>query len=259
MDFFGFFKKKAKLDRSEQHTNYRSFSESAFDDLPESEIDSLQNLRNKFEKEFERLSEEESKELANDTREIISFAQSRLQEWTGYRSTSLQVSLGMFAFSVAGLAIISDPSKIPLYVYPIAVPFLLVLFVWSLYIFITVARQVSFWYPFIDVANTWRWFYLYCVPSKLPFKTNLKQHEKAASRQLYLEGLLKYAKRTMELSGRKQLQQNIEQLYLLLTYEGYLDQFAMDINKKLARGILFGVCISVGCGLIAWFFGLFGM
>jgi hypothetical protein len=184
---------------------------------------------------------------------MITFVQGRLQEWTGYTSTSLQLALGLFAFSAAGLALISDPSKTLWYVYPLAIPFLVTLLLWSLYLFISISRQIAYDYPFVGVARTWRWFYLYCVPHQAPLRTVMTRKGKQRTRLAYLEGLNSYAERTCKLTPPDMLRQNVEQLYLLLFYEGYHDQFAVDIHRKLMHGIVIAVVLSALGGAITAF------
>jgi len=216
----------------------------------------LQSLRSEFEDISTKLKEEDAERLSSQTREMIDFVQSRIQEWTEYRTSSIQIALGMFAFCVAGLALISDPSKTPWYVYPAGIPFLVALLVTSLRLFLLVSRQISFWYPFSDVAETWRWFYLYTVPSSMVFTTKLKSDQRAQSKRLFLEGLITYTKKTIELNPQSEFKQNIEQLYLLLVYEGYMDKFAMTSHELLSRGIRISISLSIlvsALTILYWF------
>ena len=219
--------------------------------IPLDEREMLDKLRDDFDNQFRNIDEKRAAELAATTKSIISFVQMRIQEWTQYRLSSIQVSLGMLAFSIASLALISDPSKTKWYVYPVALPFLCGLLVTSFAHFIVVSRQISFYYPFIDMAKTWRWFYLYTSSKNIPFNTRLNKNEKSQSRRLYLEGLAKYAQNTTQLDSKSELKQDVEQLYLLLVYEGYIDQFAMSTNDLLRRGIIISVTLSVILGIIS--------
>lgn len=225
-------------------------SESSQSELPKSEQEILSRLRQEFNVLFSDLDEERAQKLSSETREFIAFVQSRIEEWSGNRSGSVQISLGMFAFSIAGLALISDPSKIPSYIYPFALPFLCGLLITSLVHFVLISRQISFHYPFIDVSDTWRWFYLYSSAKDMPFRSRLSKSERSRSKQLFMEGLIRYAKDTIQLDPKTELKQNLEQLYLLLVYEGYIIRFALATNNLLRVGVIISVAFSIALGLV---------
>src|ERR1041384_5060334 len=226
-----------------------SFSLARYSKLNKNEQEILGRLREEFNDQFTSLDDKQAKQLSSETKEMINFVQSRVGEWLENRSGSVQISLGMFAFSVAGLGLISDPSKTPWYVYPIALPFLGGLLITSLAQFIAISKQISFHYPFIDASHTWRWFYLYSVPSNMPLKIRLSEHERSNSRQLFLKGLIQYAKNTIQLDAKLELRQNLEQLYLLLVYEGYLVRFTITTNNILRIGVIISMVTSTALGL----------
>lgn len=239
-----------KPDKNSEENSTASISESIYSNLPEDEQEILNRLRKDFDELFENLDDKRAEKLSTETKEIIVFVQSRIEEWTENRSGSVQISLGMFAFSIAGLALISDPSKIPLNIYPFALPFLCGLLITSLAHFIIISRQISFRYPFIEVSKTWRWFYLYNVPKNMPFRTELSKNERSKSRQLFLGGLIQYAKDTIQLDHITELKQNLEQLYLLLVYEGYMVRFAVSTNNLLRRGVTISVVTAMALWII---------
>jgi hypothetical protein len=228
-------KKRTKTQENLKEDDNPPSSEPIQSKLPEGEPEKLCRLRQEFNLLFDNVDDEKAQKLSSETREFIAFVQSRIEEWSGNRSGSVQISLGMFAFSIAGLALISDPSKIPgrLYIYPFALPFLCGLLITSLLHFILISRQVSFHYPFIDVSQAWRWFYLYSSAKDMPFRTRLSKTEQSRSKQLFIEGLIQYAKDTIQLDPKSDLRQNLEQLYLLLVYEGYIIRFALATNNLL--------------------------
>lgn len=234
-----------------------SFSEKRYKQLPENEREELEKLRQRFCSQFKDLEQKQASELCKQIKEMIYFAQSRVGEWQQNRSISIRISLGMLAFSVAGLGLIADPNKVVWYIYPLAIPFLCGLLVTSLISFAVLWRQIKFWYPFIDVAKPWRWFYLYAISREMPFKSILNKSEKTLSRRLFLDGLNRYAEKTLKLDHRSELMQDIEQLYLLLAYEGYTVQFSIEVNRILVRGIKISMLITLISGMATfgyWFF-----
>jgi hypothetical protein len=213
----------------------------------------LDKLREEFDALFENFDETNIKGLSSETKKMVHFVQSRIQEWNQNRVSALQISLGMLTFSILGLTLEASQLKNNLYIFSATCPFLIGLLITSLVYFIHLTSQVACNYPFIEVAQTWRWFFLYTVPKTMTFPIFLRKNKRAIPQELFLRGLLDYSRETIKLQNDpvSELKQDIEQLYLLLVYEGYMFEFGRKATGVLRWGIGLSAIFAI-LGLIGF-------
>lgn len=199
-------------------------------------------LRESHKEKFKNISENKSDEWDKKVISLIKIVQARIDEWNANRNNSLNIALGILAFSIVGLAaLISGITDIPILIMIIFVPPLLILLITSVVMFRTNIIQTRFYFPFIEVAETWKWFYLYTIDKGLPYKTKLKKEEFEDSIRIYLKDLNNYTARLLNLTAQENLAQDIEQLFLYITYEGYLTRFSLKLSKILYKGIKYSL------------------
>src|SRR5262245_37182128 len=108
----------------------------AFARIEDAEKIEIAELRREFTAIIKNVDPDTAEQLCAKTKEMISFVQSRIQEWNQTRTSSLQVSLGLFSFSILGLALeANNLGKLHVYVHCLSIAFLLSLLVTSLVYF----------------------------------------------------------------------------------------------------------------------------
>src|SRR5271157_5527578 len=183
---------------------------------------SKEDYRSEFTKLFDALSEKKAKEIDESTLKLIDHVHSRVSYTDEKHRTSLELNIAILTFSAA-LAVFLNEYNVQWLV--ICAPLVVGLFMVSISGIILFVFQDRFKRPFIEVAQTWRWFYHYCIDPRLPTGPFLCSEQRQRSKQGYLEGLYMYAKNTLTATPQKILKQDVEQLFILLTTERLKNEF----------------------------------
>lgn len=164
------------------------------------------------------------------------------------------ISGQILAFGSAGLGLmIAFSNKIPAFTdYWKEIVSLLGLFYIDL---VLIALVVLLWfliqsrirYPFLylkHLGNTVPYYYYETLSRRRSWKPLQLPADTMISNIYYLKDLRKYVKYAVSENKKQQLKVELQQFYLLINYQGYLDQFEMQLEHIFLYG-LFGSLASV--------------
>ncbi len=214
----------------------------------------LETLRKRYHKLVNSpdLSEERALDVAKKCRELIFHVHNRIEYAENRRTQIVNVALGLIAGAVAlFLASLLHGINSIEWVFLIRVA-ALSFFVTSVIILALYARQTNYAYPFVQVSKTWRWFYHYIVSKdyKPPFLAYESEGRRNEQRKLHLQDLFSYAKKTIDMSPKEELEQDLEQLFLVIVNEKYKNSQLSHLRSVLFRGLIVTMSILVATGLL---------
>jgi len=215
----------------------------------------LSSLRDQYHEliKSSSLSDKDALDLAARCRELIFHIHQRIEYCEGRRGQFVIVSLSLLAAAVALFAATflgsMNIGSLVLLMRLTA----LFLFLTSMITLILYSRQTNFKYPFIEITKTWRWFYHYCVSEK--YKPPFFHHETAEKQKemqvLHLRDMLTYSKKTLEISPKEELEQDLEQLFLVIVNEKYKNLQLTHLRKVISWGLGLSVLIGVATAISA--------
>jgi hypothetical protein len=205
-----------------------------------------EDYRSDFTKLFDSLDEKRAKEIDESTLKLIDHVHGRVSYTDEKHRTSLELNIALLTFSAALGVFLNGYNTQWLM---LGSPLVVGLFTVSISGIILFVFQDRFKRPFIEVAQTWRWFYHYSIDPKLPAGPFLCSEQRENSKKGYLEGLYKYAKNTLTASPQKILKQDVEQLFVLLTTERLKNEFLKQSQGVLGYGFIASIA-SLGLNML---------
>lgn len=221
----------------------------------ESARNKLSSLREQYHKLVEScsLNSKDILGLAARCRELIFHIHQRIEYCEKRRGQMVVISLSLLAAAVALFAstfLDSMDSRLLVSLIRLAA---LLLFLTAVITLALYALQTNFKYPFIEITKTWRWFYHYSVskeykPPFVPFE-RLKQREEM--QKIHLQDMLTYAERTLESSPKEQLEQDLEQLFLVIVNEKYKNAQLTHLRMVIACGLGLTILAMIAIAIVA--------
>jgi len=212
---------------------------------------SLDRYRSEYDNLFKGLKSEDVQKLDESTLRIIDHVHNRISYTEGRIKATLEIGLALLAFPGPAMILFRDYLREWLVVLTPILACLAFLGVAEICLYII---HVRFRRPFLDVTKTWRWFYHYCIDPKTPVGPWLPwigDKKKEEAKLGYLEGLVRYAKNTVQSTPQQRLRQDIEQLFVLLSDERLKNEFLKQEQGILLYG-LFASVIQVNASLFMW-------
>jgi len=199
------------------------------------------------------LGDKEALDRAAKCRELIFHIHDRIEYAENRRGQIATVALAFLAGAVALLlaSVVEDVR---------AQEWVLILRVVALCLFATSATtlvlyslQINFAYPFIQVTKTWRWFYHYSVSKdyKPPFHTYDSKSQRKKLQKLHLEDLLSYAQKTVKMSPKEELEQDLEQLFLVIVNEKYKNAQLSHLRTVVSWGLMLTIVILIVTAVVS--------
>jgi hypothetical protein len=190
--------------------------------------------------------------LQRDIREMIGSVDERIHYWETRRTQFLQLSTAILAASIVGIVAISPSvlTRSDLFVFPtlLDLPILLAsifLFFGSLWLIYLWNLQNNPSYPFTKGYEVWRWHYRHA--ERHPLDTNVFNYtEDIFKKQVknFAENVTEYKIRTLKADYKELLDQDLTQLYLLITNEKFKIKFVSQLRDSLMR--VLGMALLVG-------------
>lgn len=109
--------------------------------------------------------------------------------------------------------------------------------------------QARFRYPFLhfqQIGNTWPWFYYASISAGVSRWPIQFPRQLFRSGVLYAEDLVRFADRVVSENETEELRLELQQYFLLLSYQGYVNQFSL----RLTNLFFYGFAGSLASGLI---------
>lgn len=144
------------------------------------------DYRSDFAKLFEQINGEAAKEIDESTLKLIDHVHNRVSYTDDKHKESLELNIALLTFSLGLVVFLHEYNMQWL---TLVLPFFVGIVIVSVIGVILYVFQDRFKRPFIEVAQTWRWFYHYSVDPKLPVGPVLFRKQKEESKKGYLEGL----------------------------------------------------------------------
>jgi len=215
----------------------------------------LSSLRDQYHKlvESSSLDNKDTLSLAARCRELIFHIHQRIEYCEKRRGQMVLISLSLLAAAVALFAATflgaADSGLLVLLVRLTA----LLLFLTAAITLALYALQTNFKYPFIEITKTWRWFYHYSVSKeyKPPFFPFEGPKEQEKMQKMHLEDMLTYAKRTLESSPKEELEQDLEQLFLVIVNEKYKNAQLTHLRMVISWGLGLTILAMVAIAIVA--------
>jgi len=191
--------------------------------------------------------DKEALSRAANCRELIFHIHDRIEYAENRRGQIAAVALAFLAGAVAiFLSSVVDNLRSQEWV-PVLRVAALCLFLTSAATLVLYSRQINFAYPFIKVTKTWRWFYHYSVSKeyKPPFHTYDTKSQREKLQKLHLEDLISYAQKTVNMNPKEELEQDLEQLFLVIVNEKYKNAQLSHLRTVVSCGLMLTIVILV--------------
>ena len=221
----------------------------------ESVNNELSSLREQYHKLVEScsLNSKDILGLAARCRELIFHIHQRIEYCEKRRGQMVVISLSLLAAAVAlfvstFLKAMDSGLLFSLIRFTALLLFLTAVITLALY-----ALQTNFKYPFIEITKTWRWFYHYSVskeykPPFIPFERTKQREE---MQKIHLKNMLNYAERTLASSPKEDLEQDLEQLFLVIVNEKYKNAQLTHLRMVIACGLGLTILVMIAIAIVA--------
>lgn len=174
---------------------------------------------------------------------ILDTQRARIEYAESRRSTLAAVGGVLLAAGIAALIPIasSDFSYYPLYIGLLVGAAALTLT--GAAVLVLYGRQTNWSYPFKTRTSVWKWFYRDALPGADAVSPRWHTHERAEleakSQSLFDANRAEYAKRIATLTNAHvNLEQDVQQTYILHWNEFYKNKFLTHLRKVLIRGVV---------------------
>jgi hypothetical protein len=100
--------------------------------------------------------------------------------------------------------------------------------------------HAHFRYPFLhfqQIGNTWPWFYYASVSPDIPRGPVQFPRQVFRGGRLYAEDLVRFADRVVKETDDEELRVELQQYFLLLAFQGYVNQFSLRMTNLFFYGI----------------------
>ena len=118
------------------------------------------------------------------------------------------------------------------------------------------ALQGRFRFPFLylrRIGNPWSWFYYGCISPETP-RSPLQpgSNRKNQGASFYATDFVKFAGSAVSKSEADALRDDLQHLFLVMSYQGYVHQFSLQISKAFVYGVT-GSIAGLGVSLaLVW-------
>src|SRR5689334_20455 len=172
---------------------------------------------------------------------------------TGITDQIISICQQILAFGAAGLALtIGFIDKVRLFspgvqkALTVGGIFYTELVLISLLVLILYMLQARFRYPFLQftkIGNTWSSFYYASISSRVPRSPIQTAHQIILADTLYALDLAKFAMKCVTETPEEKLRNDIRQYFLLISYQGYVNQFSLRLANLFFYGF-FGAIVG---------------
>jgi len=185
-----------------------------------------------------------------------------LQLTSGSRVEILGISKQILAFGGAGLAaalatannIRSAGATIQAILALVGILYLELMIV-SLFVLILYMLQARYRYPYLyfaKIGNAWPFFYYASISNDVPRAAIPTGRQQFAGAYLYAQDFVRFAHRNISETPVQRLRAELQQYFLLISYQGYSNQFSL----RLAAVFYYGFAASLTSSIllaIYWF------
>jgi len=123
----------------------------------------------------------------------------------------------------------------------------------SLLVLLWYLLQARFRYPFLSferIGNTWPWFYYASISPEVPREPIQFAPRRLRSAALYAKDIVRFASKVVAETEADELRLEMQQYFLLLSYQGYVHQFSLRLTNLFFYG--FTGALLTGLFLTIW-------
>lgn len=228
-------------------------------DYPEEKIDLIYKTeREKIEKLLNEVKSSENYQILpiksrwDDIKQLIFHVDSRVNYWESRRTQYLNYSAGILVSSIAAIisivsTILNNKNQILsiILLFPILVPSI-VLLISSIIIIMLWNSQNNPSYPFTKGYRTWRWQYRHA--EKTPSDTDVLNYTRETFNkqvEIFIDNLFNYRERMIKADIYELFEQDLAQLFLLLTNEKFKIKFVGKLRDSLISSLSIGLFVFI--------------
>jgi hypothetical protein len=118
--------------------------------------------------------------------------------------------------------------------------------------------QARFRYPFLyfeKIGNARPWFYYASISSEVPRGAIQLSRSRLKANKLYAEDFIHFAEKLMDEDYNKKLRNEIQQYFLLMSYQGYVHQFSIRLANFFMYGFVGAFTSALIMFVLVWVFG----
>lgn len=115
--------------------------------------------------------------------------------------------------------------------------------------------QARYRYPFLSlrkIGNAWPYFYYASVSAGIPRNPVETRRRQAQSAMLYARDFVHFVQKVTSETEEERLRAEVQQYFLLLAYQGYVNQFSL----RLTNTFFYGVCGSLVTAVVLTIWGV---
>lgn len=195
--------------------------------------------------------DEKVSETATKSSALIDVIKGRREKLALTSSTTDQIvgiCKQILAFGAAGLALsVGFSDKIHTFSVPIQKAIVLTgilyveLVVLSLVVLMWYLLQAHFRYPFLyfqKIGNAWPFFYYASISHEVNRSPVQSKKARLRAGALYAEDFVKFSDRCLKETPKQRLRAELQQYFLLMSYQGYVQQFALRFANLFIYGLV---------------------
>jgi hypothetical protein len=185
---------------------------------------------------------------------------------TGITDQIIGICQSLLSFGAGGLALslafIDKASKlsIPVQKYlAIAGIFYVELVIISILSLILYMLQARFRFPFLyfeKIGNAWPWFYYASISADVPRGPVQLSRARLNGSALYAKDFVRFTEKVLDEDYKKKLRNEIQQYFLLMSYQAYVNQFSLRLANFFMYGFVGAFITAVIMLLLVCFFGV---
>jgi hypothetical protein len=111
----------------------------------------------------------------------------------------------------------------------------------SLMVLVLYMIQARFRYPFLylkKAGNTWPWFYYATISPDISRSAIQTNKQLLAAAQHYATDFVAFANKAVSETPADELRNELQQYYLLIAYQGYVQQFSLRLTNLFLYGLI---------------------
>jgi hypothetical protein len=208
----------------------------------------------------------ETAETKKEWLAVIENRRGKMSSSTGITDQIIGICQSVLAFGAGGLgltlAFIDKASKlsVPVQKYlAIAGIFYVEIVIVSVLSLILYLLQARFRYPFLymnKIGNAWPWFYYASLSPDVPRKAVQLSRKRLIASKLYAQDFVKFASKALNEDYNQRLRNELQQYFLLMSYQGYIHQFSLRLANLFIYGFSGSFMAAVIMVLLVRLFGL---
>jgi hypothetical protein len=181
-----------------------------------------------------------------DLLEVVKDRRSKIPLSSGITNQIVGICQSLLAFGAGGLALSvafidkASTLSIPVQKYlAIAGIFYVELVLVSIIVLLLYMLQARFRYPsiyFKKIGNAWPWFYYASISDDVPRGPIQPSPQRLKASELYAKDFINFTEKVLNENYEGRLRVEIQQYFLLMSYQGYVHQFSL----RLANFFMYG-------------------